>query len=94
MTLETAGIRLQKIWTLLSLEPSCSDPLHGLSDCKKYIEIAVRKQTQWKPADFAVKKFAVYKLMENSKPMARAAISSSTHRNFLKRHSLPTPCPR
>ena len=64
LTLKTAGIRLQKIWTLLSLEPSCSDPLHGLSDCKKYIEIAVRKQTQWKPAVFAVKRFAVSRVAE------------------------------
>ena len=59
LTLKTAGIRLQKMKALLSLQFKCSDPLHALSDCKKYIEITVGKRTQWKPAVFAVKRFAV-----------------------------------
>ena len=44
---------------LRTLQLNCSDPLHALSDSKKYSETAVRKQTQWKPAVFAVKRFAV-----------------------------------
>ena len=60
LTLETAGIRLQKPQALLALQIKCSDPLHALSDCKKYSEIKVGNRTQWKPAVFAVKKFAVY----------------------------------
>ena len=60
LTLEIAGIRLQKIQALLTLQLSCSDPLHALSDSKKYSEITVGNRTQWKPAVFAVKRFAVY----------------------------------
>ena len=60
LTLETAGIRLQKIQALLSLQLYCSNPLHALEDCKKYSEIAVGKWTQWKPAIFAVERFAVH----------------------------------
>ena len=56
---ETASIRLQKMQALLCLHLNCSDPLHALSDCKKYSEITVGKRTQWKPAVFAVKRFAV-----------------------------------
>ena len=42
------------------LQLNCSDPLHALSKCKKYSEITVGKRTQWKPAVFAVKRFAVH----------------------------------
>ena len=59
MTLETAGIRPQKIRALLTLQLNCSDPLHALDDCKKYSETTVGNRTQWKPAVFAVKRFAV-----------------------------------
>ena len=59
MTLTTAGIKLQKMQASLTLHLNCSDPLHALSDCKKYSEITVRNRTQWKPAVFAVKRFAV-----------------------------------
>ena len=60
LTLETAGIQLQKIQALLSLQLNCGDPLHALSDPKKCSEITVGKQTQWKPAVFKAKRFAVY----------------------------------
>ena len=59
MTLKDAGIRMQKIQALLTLHLNCSDPLHTLKDCKKCSEITVRKRTQWKPAVFAEKRFAV-----------------------------------
>ena len=44
MTLETAGIRPQKIRALLTLQLNCSDPLHALSHSKKYIETTVGNQ--------------------------------------------------
>jgi len=59
LNLETAGIRLQIIQVLLTLQLSCSDPLHALIDSKKNSEITVGNRTQWKPAVFAVKRFAV-----------------------------------
>ena len=59
VTAETAVIRLQKIQALLTLQLNCSDPLHVLSDSKKCSETTVGKRTQWKPAVFAVKRFAV-----------------------------------
>ena len=37
----------------------CSDPLLTVDDCKNCIEIAVGIRTQWKPAKFAGKLFAV-----------------------------------
>ena len=61
LTSETASTRLQKMQALLCLHLNYSDPLHALSDCKKRSEITVRKQTQWKPAVFTVKRFAVWK---------------------------------
>ena len=59
LTLETAGIRLQKIQASLTLQLNCNDPLHALDDRKKYSETTVGNRMQWKPAVFAVKRFAV-----------------------------------
>ena len=67
LTLETAVIRLQKIQALPTLPLICSDPLHTLNDCKKCIGTTVRKRTQWKPAVFAVKRFAVHVTSLNDK---------------------------
>ena len=81
LTLESAGIRLQKIQALMTLQLNHSDPLYALSDCKKYSEITVGKRTQWKPAVFAVKRFAVYSL--------KRAIGSLTGKDRSEKRTSP-----
>ena len=57
---KTAGTRLQKVKVGLSIHLDCSDPLQAVSDYSNCSETTVGNWTQWKPAVFAAKRFAVY----------------------------------
>ena len=51
--------KLHRVGIYTASNLSYSDPLHAVGDCKKCSETAVGNVTQWIPAIFAVKRFAV-----------------------------------